>query len=120
VTGRDFAVLREVSTGSWLGRRYQGQGLGTEMRAAVLHLAFAGLSAEYATSNAFTDNPASLGVSRKLGYLPDGIQRQVIRGRPAVLQLLRLDRAGWQACQRVPVEITGLAPCLPSFGLPPA
>ena len=83
-------MLREVSTGSWLGQRYQGQGLGTEMRAAVLHLAFTGLGAEFATSNTFTDNAASLGVSRKLGYLPDGIQRQVIRGRPVVLQLLRL------------------------------
>ena len=120
VSGRDFAVLREVSTGSWLGRRYHGQGLGTEMRAAVLHLAFAGLGAEFATTSAFTDNASSLGVSRKLGYLPDGIRRQVSQGRPAVLQLLRLDRAGWEAHQRVPVEITGLAPCLPSFGLPPA
>lgn len=120
VSGRDFAVLREVSTGSWLGQRYQGQGLGTEMRAAVLHLAFTGLGAEFATSNAFTGNAASLGVSRKLGYLPDGIQRQVLRGRPAALQLLRLDRAGWQARPGVPVEIAGLAPCLPSFGLPPA
>jgi len=120
VSGRDFAVLREVSTGSWLGLRYHRQGLGTEMRAAVLHLAFAGLGAEFATTSAFTDNASSLGVSRKLGYLPDGIQRQVSQGRPAVLQLLRLDRAGWEAHQRVPVEITGLAPCLPSFGLPPA
>ena len=80
-TGRDFAVLREVHTGSWLGQRYQRQGIGTEMRAAVLQLAFAGLGAEYATSEAFTDNAASLGVSRKLGYLPDGIYRQVIRGK---------------------------------------
>jgi RimJ/RimL family protein N-acetyltransferase len=120
VSGRDFAVLREVSTGSWLGQRYQGQGLGTEMRAAVLYLAFAGLGAEFATSSAFTDNASSLGVSRKLGYLPDGIQRQVNRGRPALLQLLRMDRAGWEARQRVPVEITGLAACLPSFGLPAA
>jgi len=117
VSGRDFAVLREVSTGSWLGRRFQGQGLGTEMRAAVLDLAFAGLGAEFATSTAFTDNPASLGVSRKLGYRRDGIQRQVSRGRPARLQLLRLDRAAWQAHRQVPVEITGLAPCLPGFGL---
>ena len=120
VSGRDFSVLREVSTGSWLGRRFQGQGLGTEMRAAVLDLAFTGLGAEYATSCAFTDNPASLSVSRKLGYRRDGIQRQVSRGRPARLQLLRLDRAGWAAHRRVPVEITGLAPCLPRFGLPPA
>jgi hypothetical protein len=31
-----------------------------------------------------------------------------------------MDRAGWEARQRVPVEITGLASCLPSFGLHPA
>jgi hypothetical protein len=34
--------------------------------------------------------------------------------------MLRLDRAGWQAHRQVPVEIAGLAPCLPSFGLSPA
>jgi RimJ/RimL family protein N-acetyltransferase len=114
---RDFAVLREVRTGSWLGRDYQDRGLGTEMRAAVLHLAFAGLGAEFATSDAFRDNSASLRVSGKLGYQPDGIERQVSRGRPAELHRLRLDRAGWQAHQRVEVEISGLDACLPSFGL---
>ena len=103
-----------------LGQRYQGQGLGTGMRAAVLCLAFSGLGAECATSSALTGNAASLGVSRTLGYLPDGIQRQVIRGRPALLERVRLDRAAWQTRQGVPVEITGPAPCLPSFGLPPA
>jgi len=30
VGGRDFAVLREVHTGSWLGRRRQGQGIGPD------------------------------------------------------------------------------------------
>ena len=72
--GRDFAVLREVHTGSWLGRRYQGQGIGTQMRAAVLHLAFEGLQAQWAVSAAFEDNAASLGVSRKLGYRDDGTE----------------------------------------------
>ena len=43
IGGTDFAVTREVHTGSWLGRRHHGRGIGTEMRAAVLHLAFAGL-----------------------------------------------------------------------------
>jgi RimJ/RimL family protein N-acetyltransferase len=88
------------------------------MRAAVLHLAFAGLGAEYATSEAFTDNAASLGVSRKLGYVPDGFYRQVIQGKPATQQRLRLDRAGWQAHRTIDVEITGLAECRPDFGLP--
>jgi RimJ/RimL family protein N-acetyltransferase len=118
ISGRDFAVLREVHTGSWLGQRYQRQGIGTEMRAAVLHLAFAGLGAEYATSDAFTDNVASLGVSRKLGYALDGVGRQVLRGKPVTRHRLRLDRAGWQAHRSTEVEITGLAGCLPDFGLP--
>jgi RimJ/RimL family protein N-acetyltransferase len=61
--GRDFAVLREVHTGSWLGRRYQGHGIGTQMRAAVLHLAFEGLGAQHAAFGAFEHNAASLGVS---------------------------------------------------------
>jgi RimJ/RimL family protein N-acetyltransferase len=118
MSAHDFAVLREVHTGSWLGQRYQGQGIGTEMRAAVLHLAFAGLHAEYACSGAFSDNAASLAVSRKLGYAFDGIERQVIRGQPVTQQRLRLDRASWQVNRRVEVEITGLADCLPDFGLP--
>ncbi|MEV1174780.1 GNAT family N-acetyltransferase [Nonomuraea sp. NPDC049784] len=52
-----FPVTREVSTGSWLGRAHQGKGLGTEMRAAVLHLAFTGLGAQTAVSSAFWTTP---------------------------------------------------------------
>jgi len=115
--GHDFAVLREVHTGSWLGRAYQGQGIGTQMRAAVLQLAFEGLGARWAVSAAFDDNPASLGVSRKLGYRDDGIEWHLVRGRPALTRRLRLDRPGWQAARTVPVQIHGLPPCLPLFGL---
>ena len=114
---RDYAVLREVSTGSWVGRGYQGQGIGTEMRAAVLHLAFAGIGAHYATSSAFEDNAASLAVSRKLGYADDGFERFVVRGRPAVSRRLRLDRAAWEAHRAIPVQVSGLQPCQSLFGL---
>jgi RimJ/RimL family protein N-acetyltransferase len=117
ISARDYAVLREVSTGSWVGQAYHRRGIGTEMRAAVLHLAFAGLGAEYATSSAFDDNAASLAVSRKLGYADDGIERLVVRGRPVVGRRLRLDRAAWEAHRAIPVEISGLPPCLAYFGL---
>jgi RimJ/RimL family protein N-acetyltransferase len=113
----DFAVLREVRTGSWLGLTHQGKGIGTEMRAAVLHLAFAGLGALQARSEAFDDNAASLAVSRKLGYAGDGIDRLVIRGQPVVSQRLRLDRGTWESMHTVPVTIAGLQPCLHMFGL---
>ncbi|SEH02488.1 Protein N-acetyltransferase, RimJ/RimL family [Nonomuraea solani] len=113
-----FAIRRQVSTGSWLGRAYQGKGLGSEMRAAVLHLAFAGLGAQTAVSCAFLDNPASLSVSRKLGYRLNGTTVHEARGQRAVQQQLLLDRADFTAS--VPVEIHGLEPCLPHFGLEPA
>ena len=66
--GTDFAVTRTVSTGSWLGAAHQGEGIGAEMRSAVVQFAFDHLRAERADSGAFTDNPASLRVSEKLGY----------------------------------------------------
>ncbi len=117
MSATDYAIVREVGTGSWLGQAHQGQGIGTEMRAALLHLAFAGLGALYATSAAFTDNLASQGVSRKLGYSDDGIERQASRGQPATLRRLRLDRETWQATISPPVTIRGLKPCLSMFGL---
>jgi RimJ/RimL family protein N-acetyltransferase len=123
LSATDFGLLREVGTGSWLGREHQGQGIGTAMRAAALALVFDGLGAEFAVSSAFTHNAASLGVSRKLGYLDDGTERQVSRGRPGELRRLRLDRAGWQALKAAApsaageVVIEGLEPCLPMFGL---
>ncbi len=113
---REFATLREVGTGSWLGRAHHGRGFGTEMRAAVLDLAFTGLGAQWAVSEAFADNAASYGVSRKLGYADDGIARHVVRGEAVVGRRLRLDRAGWAAARTVEVRIEGLAPCLPMFG----
>ena len=40
VRATNFHTDRIVDTGSWLGVRFQGQGFGTEMRAAVLAFAF--------------------------------------------------------------------------------
>jgi len=115
MSARDFAVLKEFGTGSWLGRRYHGNGFGTEMRVAVLHFGFAGLGAEYARSDAFDDNAPSLGVSRKLGYQHDGIARLVRRGIPAAEIRLRLTRAEWEANHKLEVDIEGLEQCLPFF-----
>ncbi len=113
--GADFAVTREVSSGSWLGSRFHGRGIGTEMRAAVLHLAFDGLGARYATSGAFADNHASLAISRKLGYTDDGIQIHNRRGRPVETVRLRLSRDDWTT--PAGFRIHDLEPCLPMFGV---
>jgi RimJ/RimL family protein N-acetyltransferase len=117
LTASDFAVTREAETGSWLGLAHHGRGIGTEMRAAVLHLAFEGLGARWVTSAAMPDNPASLGVSRKLGYRPDGVTVAAVRGEARTLRRLRLDREGWEAHRTVPVEVEGLEPCRELFGV---
>jgi RimJ/RimL family protein N-acetyltransferase len=71
----DFRTLKTVVTGSWLRQSAQGYGFGKEMRAAVLSYAFDWLGAEVAETDAAVWNAASLGVSKSLGYEPNGVFR---------------------------------------------
>jgi RimJ/RimL family protein N-acetyltransferase len=119
VHAHDFPTLRAVETGSWLGASYQGKGLGTEMRAAILHLAFRGLGAHWAHTAAFDDNPASHAVTRKLGYEQDGTRRVLRRGEPAWQRTYRMSREQWECNQRDDIAIDGLEQCLDLFGLTP-
>jgi RimJ/RimL family protein N-acetyltransferase len=113
-----FSILREVSTGSWLTRSAQGHGLGKEMRAAVLQLAFEGLGAQVARSGAFADNVASLAVSKAIGYRPNGWSREAPRGTPKMLVNFELTRDEWVARRdALPrAGIAGLHACLDMFG----
>lgn len=117
IVGADFAAFAGVSTFSWLGPDFRGRGVGTEMRAAALHLAFAGLGAREATSEAFTDNLASNGVSRALGYEPNGTGWASRRGEVAQLLRWKLTRDRWEQTRRDDVVLSGVAQCLPVLGL---
>ena len=89
-----FALTRTGETGSWLALRYQGRGTGTRMRRALCAFLFDELGAVEVASGAFLDNPASLAVSRKVGYRPNGLVRLVRRpGEVAVDQRLVLTPA---------------------------
>ncbi len=112
----DFARLRSVATGSWLAASHQRRGIGTAMRGAVLALAFDGLGAEEATTEAFLDNVASAGVSRKLGYEDNGVGRFAQRGIARETQRFRMTRAAWASRERPAVEIVGLDACRDLFG----
>lgn len=81
--GEDIPVTRTVETGSWLARRFHGEGLGTRMRRAACALAFDHLGVERIISSAFVDNPSSLAVSRKVGYQPNGRTWLSRRGQTA-------------------------------------
>lgn len=115
LTAHELATRAEVSTGSWLGREYQGQGFGTEMRAAVLLLAFDHLGAVTARSGAFTDNPTSLAVSRKLGYREDGSATYAPRGQRSTEIRLLLTREELRRPQWT-LEVDGLDGCRPLLG----
>jgi RimJ/RimL family protein N-acetyltransferase len=83
----------------------------------VLSLAFDHLGAVRAESGALDGNEASLGVSRSIGYRPNGVRIVSVEGRRRVEQRLAIDLDAWRARERPPVEVTGLDACRDLFGL---
>ncbi|MDI3390035.1 GNAT family protein [Streptomyces sp. B-S-A8] len=120
LSARSFSVTREARTGFWLGRRFQGRGYGTQMRAAALHLAFDNLGAERVVSTAFADNHASLRVSEKFGYEPNGIRRLALEGRLVKAHDGAITAAGWRSRPQQSTQINGFTECRHMFGLPAA
>jgi RimJ/RimL family protein N-acetyltransferase len=111
LTGVQFSALGTVTTFSWLSSDLRGRGLGREMREAILHLAFDGLGAKEASSDAFVDNEASNGVSRRLGYQPNGSEWATRRGEPALLNRWRLDRETWEPRRRDDIRLHHVEAC---------
>jgi RimJ/RimL family protein N-acetyltransferase len=82
------------------------------MRTAILGLAFDHLGAVAAISCARVDNAPSLAVSRRLGYVENGVSLTDSPTGAVELQHLRLTRESWAAH---PVKVTGLDACLAWF-----
>jgi RimJ/RimL family protein N-acetyltransferase len=118
--GEDFPVLRTVDSASHLAPDARGHGWGKQARRAVLAFAFGSLGAEYAITSAWHHNGPSLGVSRSLGYRPNGVSRHRSDTGPGADTLvhLRLSREDWEASgQASTVEVSGFEGCAPFFGL---
>jgi RimJ/RimL family protein N-acetyltransferase/ribosomal protein S18 acetylase RimI-like enzyme len=105
LTAKQFGTTGRASTGSWLGAAWQGQGLGTEMRTGALTLLFDCLHGREAASGAIVGNDASLGVSRKLGYVETGMSTVSPRGTPVPHHDLVL--AAERFRPPVPVQVDG-------------
>ena len=117
---KDFATTRTAETGSWLGREFQGQGIGKAMRVLMLHLGFDGFGASEMTSSAWADNAASNGLSAALGYESNGQKTFVRNGQATVTTFYRMDARTWKArpvTLRPEVTIEGLAPVLDQLNL---
>jgi RimJ/RimL family protein N-acetyltransferase len=111
LTGTHFATLGTVTTFSWLSIDQRGRGLGHEMRAAILQLAFDGLEAVEASSDAFVDNQGSNAISRGLGYEPNGFDWATRQGEPALLNRWRLTRDAWEHRRRDDIQLHNLKAC---------
>jgi RimJ/RimL family protein N-acetyltransferase len=119
IEGKDFLVRRVVDSYSWLISSARGRGLGKQMRAAALSLAFERLGATHAVTEANEDNAASLGVSRALGYKENGVSVELNDDRTGSVSRHHLALAADEFTSPWPVTIEGLEPCLALFGLAP-
>ena len=111
LTGVSFSALGTVTTFSWLSADERGRGLGREMREAILHLAFDGLAAKEAGSDAFVDNAGSNAISRGLGYAPNGSDWATRQGEPALLNRWRLTRDSWEQRRRGDIQVHNIEAC---------
>jgi RimJ/RimL family protein N-acetyltransferase len=116
IEAKNFARERTTTSASWLAQTYQRHGYGTEMRAAILELAFSGLGAVAAVSGALTGNVASARVSEKLGYTDAGERQHERNGEPLRERRFLIRREQWEQVEHPPVAIVSLEPCLPLFG----
>ncbi len=108
IEAEDFATTRWFDTGSWLGRAHQGQGIGLEMRRAVLSFGFEHLGASVAQTAVIDRNPASLAVTRRIGYEFNGWHVVAPRGTPLREDRYVLTRERWEASDaRLPITVDG-------------
>jgi len=109
--GDEFDSFGTVETSSWVSSDVRRRGIGTEMRSAILHLAFDGLGAKEAHSEAAVDNAGSNGISERLGYERNGTAWATHQGQPVLGQRWRLGRETWVARRRDDIEMSGVAEC---------
>lgn len=106
--GDDFPTRRSATTGSWLGRGFQGQGLGREIRQAALHLLFAGFGAERAVTRAWHDNAASVAVTRSLPYTQTATTQERRRDRLDTMIEFTMMAEQWNAIKRNDIQLNGV------------
>lgn len=117
LTGHDFNDFGTVESSSWVTSDRRGEGIGTEMRAAILHLAFEGLGAREAHSEGAMNNVASNAVSQRLGYQRNGVGWATHQGVPVLGQRWRLTRKDWLSNRRRDIELTGVDACRRVLGI---
>lgn len=115
--GSSFTTFGTVESFSWLSSDIRHRGIGTEARSAIVHLAFEGLGATEAHSEANANNASSNAVSERLGYERNGTAWATCKGEPVLGQRWRLLRPVWEERRRDDIELHGVAECRVALGL---
>jgi ribosomal-protein-alanine N-acetyltransferase len=91
-----------ATIGWWLGPPYWGKGFATEAVAAVIAVAFRDPRVNVLKAGAFADNPASLRVHDKTGFVRTGLAERYSQGRgETVTQVeMALTRTAFEALSR--------------------
>ena len=110
-TEDDYAHTGEAGTGSYLAPQYRAHGYGKQARAAIVDFAFSHMGVNHMLTSALVYNDQSNGVSRAIGYEPDGIKlSEVAGGEWHELNCYRLRKEDWETKHRnnfPPVTISG-------------
>lgn len=116
LNGQDVRTTRRLESGSWLGRRFQGQGIGLAMRQAICAVAFDHLGLDAVTSGAWADNPRSLRISERVGYRVTAREQWDREGEPCEMVLVELLPEHFVPGPD-PVEVEGAEPLRRFLGL---
>lgn len=117
LNGRDLPVTRRMETGSWLGMRFQGEGLGTLMRRVMCAFAFDHLGLDAVHSSAWEDNEASRRVSEKVGYRETCRGESERRGVSTPEVFLELRAQDFQRGPMPELRVRGAGPLREFLGL---
>lgn len=83
------AIGLKSELGYWFAEPYWGQGYATEAASAALEWYFDATNAKSITSGAHEDNPASLNVQRKLGFVVIGSKSAFSVSRNAEVRIVK-------------------------------
>lgn len=88
-----------ATIGWWFGKPYWGRGFATEAVIAMARLAFTDPSVRTLAAGAFEDNPASLRVHEKVGFVRTGLapRTSAARGGTVMQVEMELTREAFQA-----------------------
>ncbi|MFH1916968.1 MAG: GNAT family protein [Nanoarchaeota archaeon] len=75
------AFHRTATLGYWLSEEYWRKGIMSEAARAIIDFAFKKLKLRRINVSAFTGNPASNGLIRKLGFTHEGTSRKKVRSK---------------------------------------